>query len=137
MSSGRAKRLDGCRDEHKSYPDPWVNFQVLRYVPNFEPHLINISTLADETICGEVTPRLLVTVLKHIFHEGLGGQLDEILAMASEVLQQPSGLEMVMALLRYISRSAVKLDRARSRQQLLTHLPKEGDALMETRPRVD
>jgi hypothetical protein len=79
-----------------------------------------------------LTTRLIVTVLKYIFTDRLGGHLDEILQMASEVLQQPSGLEMVMALLRYISRAAVKLDKAEITQKLLTHLPKEGGVLMET-----
>ena len=103
-----------------------------RYVPDFEPHLVNVSTIADEAIRGEVTTRLIVTVLKYIFTDGLDGHLDEILQMASEVLQQPSGMEMVMALLRYISRSAVKLDKAEITQKLLTYLPKEGGVLMET-----
>ena len=103
-----------------------------RYVPDFEPHLVNVSTIADEAIRGEVTTRLIVTVLKYIFTDGLDGHLDEILQMASEVLQQPSGMEMVMALLRYISRSAVKLDKAEITQKLLAHLPKEGGVLMET-----
>lgn len=122
-----ARHLTGMED-----PDAPLAQVMGRYVPDFEPHFVNISTLADEAIRGEVATRLLVTVLKYIFREGLDGHLDEILAMASEVLQQPSGLEMVMALLRYISRSAVKLDRAEITQKLLTYLPKEGGVLMET-----
>jgi predicted transposase YdaD len=189
--------------EHKSYPDPWVTFQVLRYqvgywvrefdrvqaaspaeeprrtgrptltpllvllvyhgraewkvplrfaqqlsgmadpttplaqvlaryVPDFEPHFINVSTLDDNAIQGEVVTRLFVLVLKHIFDHSLGGRLDEILRLASEVIRQPSGMEMVMTLLRYIGRSAVKLDKAEMAQKLLAYLPKEGGALMET-----
>ena len=95
-----------------------------RYVPDFEPHFVNVSTIADEAIRGEVTTRLIITVLKYIFTDGLGGHLDEILQMASEVLKQPSGMEMVMALLRYISRSAVKLDKAEITQKLLTEQTK-------------
>jgi hypothetical protein len=52
--------------------------------------------------------------------------------MANEVLRLPSGIEMVMALLRYITRSAVKLTRAEITEQLLAYLPKEGGFLMET-----
>ena len=122
-----ARHLTGLED-----PDSPLAQVMGRYVPDFEPHFVNISTMTDEAIRGEVTTRLLVTVLKYIFAEGLGGHLDEILALASAVLQQPSGLEMVMALLRYISRSAVRLDRAEITQKLLTYLPKEGGVLMET-----
>ena len=103
-----------------------------RYVPDFEPHLINISSMSDEAIQGEVVTRLFVLVLKHIFDNGLGGHLDEILQLASEVLEQPSGMAMVMALLRYIGRSAVRIDKAEMTQKLLTYLPKEGGVLMET-----
>jgi hypothetical protein len=79
-----------------------------------------------------VVTRLFVLVLKHIFDHSLGGHLDAILRMASDVFRQPSGIEMMMALLRYIGRSAVKLDKAEMAQKLLTYLPKEGGALMET-----
>jgi hypothetical protein len=105
---------------------------LARYVPDFEPHVINVSTLDDAAIQGEVVTRLFVLVLKHIFDHSLGGRLDEILRMASEVIRQPSGMEMVMTLLRYIGRSAVKLDKAEMAQKLLAYLPKEGGVLMET-----
>jgi hypothetical protein len=48
--------------------------------------------------------RLFVLVLKHIFERGLGGHLDEILALAAEVIRQPTGMTMVVALLRYLGR---------------------------------
>jgi predicted transposase YdaD len=122
-----AHHLTGMED-----PDSPLAQVLGRYVPNFEPHLVNLSTIDDEAIRGEVATRLFVMVLKYIFADGLGGHLDEILGMASAVLRQPSGLEMVMALLRYISRSAVKLDKAEITEKLLTYLPKEGGVLMET-----
>jgi hypothetical protein len=88
--------------------------------------------MTDEAIRGEVTTRLMMTVLKYIFAERLDDRLGQILALAREVLRQPSGIEMVIALLRYITRSAVKLDKAEITQQLLAYLPKEGGFLMET-----
>lgn len=122
-----ARHLTGRED-----PNAQLSQVLGRYVPDFEPHFVNLSTLADEAIRGEVTTRMMVMVLKYIFSEGLGGQLDEVLRLASHVFQQPSGLEMVMALLRYISRSAVKVDKAAITQKLLTYLPQEGGVLMET-----
>jgi hypothetical protein len=88
--------------------------------------------MADDAMRGEVTTRLIDLVLKYIFIDELGGQLDEIVRLASEVFQQPSGMEMVIALLRYLSRSAVKLDKGKITQKLLQHLPKEGGVLMQT-----
>lgn len=102
-----ARHLTGMED-----PNAQLSQVLGRYVPDFEPHFVNLSTIADEAIRGKVATRMMVTVLKYIFSEGLGGQLDEVLRLASHVLRQPSGLEMVMALMRYLSRSAVKLDKA-------------------------
>jgi hypothetical protein len=122
-----ARHLTGMED-----PDSPLSRVMARYVPDFEPHFVNISAMTDDAIRGEVTTRVLMTVLKYIFTDRLGGHLDEILAMADEILRQPSGIEMVMALLRYITRSAVKLNRAEMTEKLLAYLPKEGGFLMET-----
>lgn len=51
---------------------------------------------------GEVLTRMMALVLKHIFEPKLGGYLDEVLQLASEVIHQPSGVAMVLALLRYL-----------------------------------
>lgn len=190
--------------EHKSYPDEWVNFQVLRYqvqlwqqeleqiqaeraaaenrrelpkrrltpilvllvyhgqaewkvalrfarhltglkdpaspltqaltpyVPDFQPHLVNLTAMSDAEIQGEIVTRLFVLVLKHIFEHGLGGRLDEILTLAAEVLRQPSGMEMVVALLRYLGRAGLKVDKEEMAQKLVALLPKEGGILMQT-----
>lgn len=71
-------------------------------------------------------------VLKHIFEQGLGGHLNEILVLASEVMRQPSGMEMVVALLRYIGRSGIQVNREDVAQKFLELLPKEGGVLMQT-----
>ncbi len=122
-----ARHLTGMED-----PASPLSQVMGRYVPDFEPHFVNISAMSDDAIRGEVKTRLMLMVLKYIFADRLDGRLAEILAMANEVLRQPSGIEMVMALLRYITRSAVKLNRAEITQQLLAYLPKEGGFLMET-----
>ncbi|MFN8446858.1 MAG: Rpn family recombination-promoting nuclease/putative transposase [Caldilineaceae bacterium] len=105
---------------------------LARYVPAFEPHFINLTSMADEAIQGEVRTRMMALVLKHIFEPQLGGHLDEVLQLASEVIHQPSGVAMVLTLLRYIGRAATRIDRSEMAQKLLTYLPKEGGVLMQT-----
>lgn len=83
-------------------------------------------------IQGEIVTRLFSLVLKHIFEHGLGGRLDEILALAAEVMRQPSGMTMVVALLRYLGRAGLRVDKEEVAQKLLELLPKEGGVLMET-----
>lgn len=58
--------------------------------------------------------------------------MDEILEMAAEVMRQPSGIEMVVALLRYIGRSGIQVNKDAVAQKLLELLPKEGGVLMQT-----
>lgn len=106
--------------------------ELARYVPDFEPHFINLTTLSDEAIQGEIVTRLFILVLKHIFEYGLGGRLGEILALAAEVMRQPSGMAMMVALLRYLGRAGLRVDKEEVAQKLLELLPKEGGVLMQT-----
>lgn len=102
------------------------------YIPDFKPHFVNLTNLSDAEIRGEVVTRLFVLVLKHIFTEGLGGHLDEILALAAEVMGQPSGMEMVVALLRYIGRAGRAVEADDVASKFVELLPKEGGVLMKT-----
>lgn len=102
------------------------------YVPDFEPHFVNLTALPDEEIQGEVITRLFVLVLKHIFEQNLGDHLDEILALAAKLVRQPKGLAMVITLLRYLGRTGVQVKREEVAQKLLALLPKEGGVLMQT-----
>jgi hypothetical protein len=122
-----ARHLTGMSD-----PNSPLSRALAPYVPDFQPHFVNLTTMSDAEIQGEIATRLLLLVLKHIFAQGLGGRLDEILAMAAEVMRQPSGMEMVVALLRYIGRAGIQVDRETVAQKLLDLLPKEGGVLMET-----
>jgi hypothetical protein len=122
-----ARHLTGLED-----PDSPLAKALTRYAPDFEPHFVNLTAMSDEAIQGEVVTRLFILVLKHIFDQGLGGRLDEILALAAEVMLQPSGVAMVVALLRYIGRSGIQLNKDEVAQKLLELLPKEGGVLMQT-----
>jgi len=122
-----ARHLTGMQD-----PDSPLAKALARYVPDFEPHLVNLTALPDEAIQGEIVTRLFVLVLKHIFEQGLGGQLDEILALAAEVMRQPNGMAMVVALLRYLGRAGIQVKKEEVAQKLLALLPKEGGILMQT-----
>ena len=79
-------------------------------MPRWRSFEVNsLTALPDEAIQGEIVTRLFVLVLKHIFEKGLGGQLDEILALAAEVIRQPNGMAMVVALLRYLGRAGIQV----------------------------
>ena len=122
-----SRKLEGMKE-----PDALLTQEFGRYTPDFEYHLVNLTQLSDEEIRGEVITRLFVLVLKHIFEQGLGGRLDEILDLAAALINLSSGMEMVVALLRYIARSGVGVKKEVVVQKLLTVLPKEGGILMQT-----
>lgn len=122
-----ARHLTGMQD-----PESPLAKALAPYVPDFEPHLVNLTALPDEEIQGEVVTRLFVLVLKHIFEQGLGNHLDEILALAAELVRQPNGLAMVITLLRYLGSAGVRVKRDEVAQKLLALLPKEGGVLMQT-----
>lgn len=113
-------------------PKASLHETVGRYTPDFEFHLVNLTQLSDEEIRGTVITRLFMLVLKHIFEPELGGRLDEILALAAEVINLSSGMAIVAALLRYIGRSAAGVEKETVARKLLAVLPKEGGVLMQT-----
>jgi predicted transposase YdaD len=122
-----ARHLTGMQD-----PESPLAKALAPYIPDFEPHLVNLTALPDEEIQGEVVTRLFVLVLKHIFEEHLGDHLDEILALAAELSRQPNGLAMVITLLRYLGSAGIRVKREEVAQKLLALLPKEGGVLMQT-----
>ncbi|MFZ4662894.1 MAG: Rpn family recombination-promoting nuclease/putative transposase [Caldilineaceae bacterium] len=122
-----ARHLAGLSD-----PDSELSKALAPYIPDFQPHFVNLTAMSDEEIRGELTTRLFLLVLKHIFEQGMGGRLPEILAMVVDVVNQPSGMEMVVALLRYLSRAGVKLRKEEVVEKLVELLPKEGGILMQT-----
>lgn len=74
-----ARHLAGLED-----PNSPLSQALAPYLPDFEPHLVNLTEMDDAAIQGEVMTRLFVLVLKHIFEQGLGGHLDEILGLAAK-----------------------------------------------------
>lgn len=122
-----ARHLAGLSD-----PDSDLSKALAPYIPDFQPHLINLTAMSDEEIRGEIMTRLFMLVLKHIFEQDLGGRLYEILTMVAHVMNQPSGMEMVVALLRYLSRAGVKVSKEEVVEKLVELLPKEGGILMQT-----
>lgn len=122
-----ARHLAGLSD-----PNSELSKALAPYIPDFQPHFVNLTAMSDAEIRGELTTRLFLLVLKHIFEQGMGGRLPEILAMVVDVVNQPSGMEMVVALLRYLSRAGVKLRKEEVVEKLVELLPKEGGILMQT-----
>jgi hypothetical protein len=106
--------------------------EVRKYLPSFEHELLDLSVLPDEAIRGEVTVRVVQLVLKHIFDKDLGARLPAILALAREVFQQASGLEMLVTILRYVLRAGSNVGAEDLEKAITAALPVEGGILRKT-----
>jgi hypothetical protein len=106
--------------------------EVRRYLPAFEHKLLDLSSLPDEALQGEVMVRVVQLVLKHSFAKDLGARLPAILGLASEVFQQASGLAMLVTILRYVAQAGPGVSDEELRQAIETALPVEGGILKKT-----
>ena len=59
-----ARHLTGMEN-----PNSPLSQTLARYVPDFEPHFVNLTAMSDEAVQGEIVTRLFMLVLKHIFEE--------------------------------------------------------------------
>jgi predicted transposase/invertase (TIGR01784 family) len=160
--------------EHKSYPEPWVALQLLRYmvrvweqvlkqekaghlpsivpvvvyhgaedwkidrhfrslfvdrlafagyIPDFRYQLCDLSDYSDEEIVGEVTLRVTLLILKHIFDGNLGERLPEISSLLRELAQARSALKYLEVVLRYLTAAATQLDKEELQQMIENTFP--------------
>lgn len=100
-----------------------------RYVPEFEYHLVDLSTYSDEEILGIALARVGLLVLKYVFTGELLRRLPEILQLLP--FREQSALEYLVTVLRYASETNRKLTREEF-ADLTEQLPTETGATMET-----
>jgi predicted transposase/invertase (TIGR01784 family) len=103
----------------------------LRYVPEFEYSLCDLTGLDDAEIRGEIMLRVTLQVLKHILHNDFGPRLAEALSLFGTLSRQHTGLEYLETLLRYVSASARHITPEEMRKAVDQAFP-EGDELMAT-----
>jgi hypothetical protein len=82
---------------------------LLRFTPHFNFQLVDLSSLSDDEIRGEVWTRIFQLILKYSFDERLSERLPEILGLARELAQQETGLQMIVTILRYVSQTALDM----------------------------
>ena len=103
----------------------------LRYVPEFEYSLCDLTGMDDAEIRGEITLRVTLQVLKYILQDDFGPRLAEALSLLGELSRQQTGLEYLQTLLRYVSVGARRITPQDLREAVDQAFP-EGDELMAT-----
>lgn len=102
------------------------------YVPEFSYHLIDLSAINDDQIKGEVWQRVFALILKHIYDPALGERLYDILKLVIDLADMSTGMDMLIAVLRYIARAGKGASKDEIRQTVMKLFPLEGGALMKT-----
>ena len=112
--------------------EPEIATWLRSYLPEFSYHLVDLSALSDAEIKGGIWLRAFELVLKHIFDPDLGKRLDDILGLVVDLATQPTGLEMLVTLLRYVIRAGSGANKEEIQQTVLNLFPKQGSVLMKT-----
>ncbi len=81
-----------------------------QFIPDFSYQLLDLSTMSDDQVRGEVLERITLLLLKHIFNPALGNKLPEILTLLQEVDAKQDVLEILEVLLRYVVKATSKFD---------------------------
>ena len=101
------------------------------YIPDFGYQLTDLSRYRDEEIKGAVGQRVALLALKHIFQPDLRPRLRDILCLVRDLSEQPTGLDYLYTLLRYISGAAPQL-KPEELHAAVVECFTQGDTIMST-----
>lgn len=93
------------------------------YIPDFRYQLCDLSGYSDEEVVGEVTLRVALLILKHIFDGDLDERLSDISSLLQELAQASSALEYLEVVLRYLTAAATQLDKEDLQQMIENTFP--------------
>lgn len=122
--------------EHKSYPDPLVAWQILKYLvriwdPDFRYHLHDLSRLDQAEIKGHLLVKLGMLALKHIFDERLDRFWDQIIGLLRRE-PEPGAFDYLFVILRYIAGVRERATEAEVKNLLRAAFPDRSEEVMET-----
>lgn len=105
------------------------------YLAQFQYHLADLSAYSEAEIKARLERAVILQIgllsLKYIYAEDVGVQLEKIIRLAFELLDQPTALDYVRTVLRYMAAGTDKLSEEELRTIVLKVI-EEGDELMPT-----
>ena len=75
---------------------------TLRYIPNFQFVLIDLSRFSDEEIRGEIMLRATMMLFKYAFRPDYQEKLPGILSLLRKLMDQETGMQYLEAVIRYV-----------------------------------
>ncbi len=76
--------------------------KLIKYIPDFEFVLYDLTQFSDNEIKGAVTSKGILLLLKHIFDPDIIDKLPKIFSFFKELQNQNTGLQYLETLLRYL-----------------------------------
>jgi len=86
--------------------------ELAPYLPNFRYVLTDLDAHTDDGLRGQVVLRTALLVMKYIFRDELRERLSGILKLLQELAEQPTGLDYLYTMLRYLAHGTDKLSRS-------------------------
>ena len=80
-----------------------VQDELMRYLPNFEYNLFDLSTYTDEDINGDIRLRLYFSTLEYIHHQRKLENMVQVFDFLAEMLHQQTGKGYMDTVMRYLA----------------------------------
>jgi predicted transposase/invertase (TIGR01784 family) len=104
---------------------------VSKYIPEFQPEIIDVSHIPDDTIRGEIVLRVLFLIEKYIQTPQLFEKMDEIFKILTDLASDSRKTKYVETVLRYLAATVEKENKQKLKDELLKVF-KKGDSIMAT-----
>ncbi len=104
----------------------------VKYVPDFQYELNNLSQFSDEQIKGQILNRAVYTLCKHIFSDDIGKWFEYTCTLLSQLESNQTALEFLETALKYVSTTSEKIDEETIQKSLQKALPVQGEKVMPT-----
>lgn len=101
------------------------------YFPNFRYWLIDLSSMDDADIKGEVLAQVALLTLKHIFQNDLDASLHAMVPLLVQLARQKTGLQFLETWLRYLSQGTNKVSET-TLQDVVEEVSTTGGVAMPT-----
>ena len=118
-------------DKRFSYLFDIPDKNLLRYIPEYEYILYDLSSMSDDRIKGNILNQIHMLLFKYIHREEFSEKFVKIVRLLAKLLEKESGLEYIETILRYVVSSAEYIDEDQLRDIIEKNL-KGGEFSMST-----
>ncbi len=102
------------------------------FIPSFEYHLLDLSSIPDEEIKGTILSRVVMLLLKNIYADDFGERFISICGLLAELNEEKTALEFMRSVINYIANATDKITQDQVKEGIQKALPEQGEYEMPT-----